>query len=160
MLISNQLFAFWVIFPAFVVICWLSTLRLTKRFFQERYLSVKRFGSRSGQTECRSWSGSNLFSKVISRWQNLPPARKGLNTNTVCLIWFFTSHQQALSFVGTGLPGLTSTKLGLMLDTRTQHSDAGEAWTCGPTVSSQALYHWGTALPQYWVLSTQRLLCF
>ena len=28
-----------------------------------------------------------------------------------------------------------------------QHSDAGEAQTRGPSVSSQALYHWATALP-------------
>ena len=29
-----------------------------------------------------------------------------------------------------------------------QRSDAGEARTRGPSVSSQALYHWATALPQ------------
>ena len=28
-----------------------------------------------------------------------------------------------------------------------QRSDAGEARTCGPSVSSQALYDWATALP-------------
>ena len=28
-----------------------------------------------------------------------------------------------------------------------QHSDAREARTRGPSVSSQALYHWATALP-------------
>ena len=28
-----------------------------------------------------------------------------------------------------------------------QRSDAGEARTQGPSVSSQALYHWATALP-------------
>ena len=28
-----------------------------------------------------------------------------------------------------------------------QRSDAGEAPTRGPSVSSQALYHWATALP-------------
>ena len=28
-----------------------------------------------------------------------------------------------------------------------QRSDAGEARTHGPSVSSQALYHWATALP-------------
>ena len=28
-----------------------------------------------------------------------------------------------------------------------QRSDVGEAWTCGPSVSSQALYHWATAIP-------------
>ena len=30
-----------------------------------------------------------------------------------------------------------------------QRSDAGEARTRGPSVSSQALYHWATALPKY-----------
>ena len=29
-----------------------------------------------------------------------------------------------------------------------QRSDAGEAQTRGPSVSSQALYHWATALPR------------
>ena len=29
-----------------------------------------------------------------------------------------------------------------------QRSDAGEARTRGPSVSSQALYHWATALPR------------
>ena len=29
-----------------------------------------------------------------------------------------------------------------------QRSDAGEARTRGPSVSSQALYHWATALPK------------
>ena len=28
-----------------------------------------------------------------------------------------------------------------------QRSDAGEARTRGPSISSQALYHWATALP-------------
>ena len=31
-----------------------------------------------------------------------------------------------------------------------QRSDAGEALTRGPSVSSQALYHWATALPPLW----------
>ena len=31
-------------------------------------ISVKQFGSRSGQMFCRAWSGSKLFAKVISRW--------------------------------------------------------------------------------------------
>ena len=30
---------------------------------------------------------------------------------------------------------------------RTQRSDTGEAQTRGPSVSSQALYHWATVLP-------------
>ena len=40
-----------------------------------------------------------------------------------------------------------------------QRSDAGEAQTHGPLVSSQALYYWATALPficKYWKdLNTQ-----
>ena len=34
----------------------------------------------------------------------------------------------------------------MCLAQRPQHSDAGEAGTCGPSVSSQALYHLATAL--------------
>ena len=33
-----------------------------------------------------------------------------------------------------------------------QRSDAGEARTRGPSVSSQALYHWATALPSFQLL--------
>ena len=44
--------------------------------------------------------------------------------------------------------GWTSTKLGQMcLAQGPQRSDACEARTCGPSVSSQALYHWATVLP-------------
>ena len=39
-----------------------------------------------------------------------------------------------------------------------QRSDAGEARTRGPSVSSQALYHWATALPDY-VSETIFLAC-
>ena len=31
-----------------------------------------------------------------------------------------------------------------------QRSDAGEARTHGPSVLSQALYHWATALPEFY----------
>ena len=37
------------------------------KFFQEYYQSVKQFGSRSGPTFCRGWSGSKLFAKVVCR---------------------------------------------------------------------------------------------
>ena len=36
-----------------------------------------------------------------------------------------------------------------LLISRTQHSDADEAKTRGPLVSSQALYHWATVLPLF-----------
>ena len=47
-----------------------------KKLFQEHYQSVKQFESRSGPTFCRSWSGSKLFAKVISRRQKPPLAKK------------------------------------------------------------------------------------
>ena len=40
-----------------------------------------------------------------------------------------------------------------------QRSDAGEAWTLSLSVSSQALYHWATALPMY-VLKCGGSLCW
>ena len=45
--------------------------------------------------------------------------------------------------------GWTSSKLGLdnVSCSKTQRSDASDARTHGPSVSSQALYHWATALP-------------
>ena len=53
------------------------------------------------------------------------------------------SVEQAQVFLGW-----TSTKLGLMcLAQGPQRSDAREARTRRPSVSSQALYHWATVLP-------------
>ena len=50
--------------------------------------------------------------------------------------------------------GWTSTKLGLMCLAQGQNtSDPSETRTCGPLVSSQALYHWATVLPS-------RFVCF
>ena len=45
---------------------------------------------------------------------------------------------------------------------RTQLSDTGEAQTRGPSVSSQALYHWATALPSFlgWTSTKQRIKCY
>ena len=59
------------------MVCWLLTFFIKKNF-KEHYQSVKQFGSRSGPTFCRPWSGSKLFAKVISRWQKSPLARKKL----------------------------------------------------------------------------------
>ena len=38
-----------------------------KTIFQGHDQSIKQFGSRSGPTLCRVWSGSKLFAKIISR---------------------------------------------------------------------------------------------
>ena len=50
------------------VICWFfSKSTFFEKFFQKYQQSVKQFGSRSGPTFCRVWSGSKLSAKVISR---------------------------------------------------------------------------------------------
>ena len=41
-----------------------------ENFFQEYHQSVKQFGSRSGPTSCRAWSGSTLFEKVFQHWDD------------------------------------------------------------------------------------------
>ena len=65
-----ELFACWVIFHAFVVVCrLLFKIIFFKKIFREHYQCVKRFGSRSGTTFCRSCSWSKLFAKFISRRQ-------------------------------------------------------------------------------------------
>ena len=71
---------------------------------------------------------------------------------TLCTIfvWFDSlrpidnlSVKQGRVFLGS-----TSTKLGYMcLAQGQQRSDAGEAQTRDPSVSSQALCHWATVLP-------------
>ena len=47
-----------------------------KNVFQEHHQNVKRFGSKSGPTFCRSLSGSKLFAKVDSRQKQSPLTRK------------------------------------------------------------------------------------
>ena len=66
-----------------------------------------------------------------------------------CLIdWFFTSQQQLFSDVGTTLPGLHQYLARINVSCPwAQRSGADQARTRGPSVSSQALYHWVTALP-------------
>ena len=51
----------------FFVVCWCFSNSTFQKFFQEYHASVKQFGSRSGSTLCRAWSGSKLFAKAISR---------------------------------------------------------------------------------------------
>ena len=70
--------------------------------------------------------------------------------NFVCFVWFdYLRPINNLSVVkGPVFLDWTSTKLGLIICSRIQLSDAGETRTCGPSVSSRALYHWATAPPQ------------
>ena len=46
-----------------------------------------------------SWCRRDIT--VYKWWHNVE-----ISYNYVCLIWFFTSHQQSFSWTGTGLPGL------------------------------------------------------
>ena len=65
-------------------------------------------------------------------------------------VWFDYLHpsQQFFSYVGTGLPWLNQYLARINVScSKTQSSDAGEAQTHNPSVSSKALYHWATALP-------------
>ena len=61
-------FACWVILHSFLstVDFFFYWFFFFKKIFQEYHQSVKQFGSRSGLTFCRAWSGSKLFAKVIS----------------------------------------------------------------------------------------------
>ena len=60
--------------------------------------------------------GERLLSTYTSCHENSWFCRLLLKVlvNFVRLIWFFTSHQQYFSYVGTGLPNWTSTKLEIM----------------------------------------------
>ena len=65
----------------------------------------------------------------------------------------FMSLSIIFSYVRMGLPGLNQYYARINVScSRTQHSDVGEAQTCGLSVSSQALYHWATVLPQKQVI--------
>ena len=74
---------------------------------------------------------------------------------SICFVWFdFLRPINNLSVKqGRVFLGWTSTKQGKMcLAQGPKRSHVGEAWTRGPSVSSQALYHWATALPYQFVL--------
>ena len=88
----------------------------------------------------------NPYNLCFSRGMvRTPPPSGSAHENirwNLCLFWFYTSHQQSFRYKGTGLLGWTSSKLGLMflLKDTTQ-------WRRWISISSQALYHWATALP-------------
>ena len=82
-------------------------LNFQKKSFRNT-LSVKQFGTRSGPTKCRAWSGSKLFAKDISRRQKLSLAWKELMLEFTRRNLFFSFrtctvvHSQ-LSFISTSL---------------------------------------------------------
>ena len=82
-------------------------INIFKKFFHEHYQSVKQFGSRSGLTFCRPWSGSKRFAKLISRRQKSQQARKELNLRctsnliSVCIMVKYIRLQQQESITVT-----------------------------------------------------------
>ena len=82
-------------------------------------------------TVCTNWWDSYFFGVgLILFWSGTPTFSSG--TPTFCQMGVLNSCFQNPSESSAQGP---------------QCSDAGEARTCGPSVSSQALYHWATALP-------------
>ena len=77
----NKMLILWMLgnYACFFCCLWIFLkLLFFKNIFQEYHQSVKQFGSRSGPTFCRFWSGSKLFAKAITRWQKSPLAGKEL----------------------------------------------------------------------------------
>ena len=87
-----------------------------KKNFEEYHQSVKQFGSRSGPTFCRAWSGSKQFAKIVSRWQRLPLVGKelrGIDTlsgeatiSELCLPHFWYHVYSKMPLVGKELRGI------------------------------------------------------
>ena len=60
----------------------------------------------------------------------------------VCLFWFFTSHQQSFSYVGTDLPGLNQYWARINVScSRTQRSDAGDSVRLEPAALRSRVKH-------------------
>ena len=104
------------------------------------FCCLKQFGPRSEPTECQSWSGSKPFGTLIVF---LKEFFKKVSSDLFVWLDSLLFSQQFFSYVGTGLSGLPV----LIKDcSRTQQSYAGKAQIPNPWVSSQALFHWATAL--------------
>ena len=96
------------------------------------------------------WTISVIFNNITFRMTNRPFWIQ-MSRHMSLFVWFDSLHpsQQSFSYVRMDIPGLNqfwARRINVSCS-RTQHSDASEALTRGPSVSSQALYHWATALP-------------
>ena len=70
------------------------------------------------------------------------------NILLLCLIWFFTPQSTIFQLCQDGsswVEPVLKVRINVSCS-RTQRSDTCEARTSNPSVSSQALYHWATAL--------------
>ena len=119
------------------VVCWFFFFKIDffKKFLQKYYQSVKQFGSRSGPTECRSWSGSKLFAKVISIGQKLQLARKELNVAALNNLGYITRKGETQTSQLSYTDLITIWNLGLNKDSYSlwtiKYKGAGQsAWVC------------------------------
>ena len=95
------------------------SITLFKNKFQQKQLALyKSYASAQSGNPDQSWTFSCLpFITLYFRFLGMDHAKSESCYSFVlfvCLIWFFTSHQQSFSYKGTVFLGWTSTKLGLM----------------------------------------------
>ena len=91
------------------------------------------------------WRISRWLPSLVSKWNDFSNSE-----SQWCFVWYDSIHpsQQFLSYVGKGLTRLNQYLARINVSfSRIQCSDACEAPTRNPSVSSQALYHWATELP-------------
>ena len=72
--------------------------------------------------------------------------------HNACLIWFFTFQSTIFQLCWDGpswVEPVLSKDICVLLKDTTVDNDANEARTHGPSVLSQALYHWAIVLPLY-----------
>ena len=135
----------------------------------------KLFGPRSGKKKCQAWSDTNLFDTLMVFFRiffgkvNFEKHQQTIKKN----MQNYTAWKE-LNFASDLMPWRKFWKSIMHKDFAwnrkcillgAKHSYAGEAPTCNPSVSSQALYHWATALPilndvsyicwSYWYLSNR-----
>ena len=80
-----------------------NNIKCFKKSFREHYQSVKRFGSRSEATFCRSWSGCKLFAEVIDDYKSRrsqESVNKTLNTYMYLYGWLFEFEIQRYLCIG------------------------------------------------------------
>ena len=87
-------------------------------FSTKSSFSAKQFESRSGPIFCRSWSRSNLFVKVISRWQMSTLGRKDFNLHALLSSGL---NIQLLQFFYSSLSGHTAQICRLILPSHWSH---------------------------------------
>ena len=94
---------------ACVVVCWFFfQINVFKNDFQEYHQSVKRFGSRSGLTFCRFWSGSKLFAIKIAA--TCSKENRFRNSDLRPLVWIIDNSNKIKTYE-FGINGLTHISL-------------------------------------------------